>query len=81
MYFVKVEIRPEGKKLPKKQYCMFQYFEISVSVYTSSALPVEVASVSVEKHKNFEFSFVHICKYIKVPQAKCLFSFNAGSLQ
>ncbi|TRZ19857.1 hypothetical protein HGM15179_007248 [Zosterops borbonicus] len=54
------EIRPEGKKLPKKQYCMFQYFEISVSVYTSSALPVEVASVSVEKHKNFEFSFVHI---------------------
>lgn len=48
MYFGRVEIWPEGKKLPKKQYCVFQHFEISVSVYTLSALPVEATSVSGE---------------------------------
>lgn len=81
MYFGEVEIWSEGKKLPKKQHWAFQHFEISFSVYTLSALPVKAASVSVEKHRHSEFSFVHISKYINVPQAKCLFSFNAGSLQ
>lgn len=33
MYFGKVEIWPGGKKLPKKQYCVFQHSEISFCLY------------------------------------------------
>lgn len=49
IYFVKVEICPERKKLPKKQYCVLRHFKIHFSVY--SVLLAEAASVSVEKLK------------------------------
>lgn len=52
MCFGEVEIWPEGKKLPKRQYSVYQHFEICFSVYTLSVLPVEAASVSAQKHRH-----------------------------
>lgn len=52
---------------------MLQHFEISLPC----ALPVEAASVSVQKCRHIYFGFVHIFKYKNVPQAESLFFITA----